>query len=531
MKSAIAKLYRSSLDLIQSQGSVALFVILLSLAVLFYTYIPEAGALIAVLGTISFQLYNCRAYSRCRLICGASILLGCMLYGIILLTLSEAQEAMAFSAMFLWMNLVLLHYYSAKKDFVSELINRLAQTLIAFAYLITIYVIIYLVSYFINNIFGLNFLHSDLLFRSASALSAFVWFMVMFSYKSNPRWQPGRFFNMLFGIMIPRLSIVAGFLALIYLLQVSLGYREDMAFRYIYYPFIILFYMVFIFSWVCSTSHRERKIIIFLFMALTLVSSFFILKRQLTIPSQQYSSIYSLLLNLLFFLYNLALLRRWTTIDIRFSQAAALMALIVFMPLIGYVNYTNFVTYTGKFPNLVPHYSLGEIFSRQKEESNLAYFQAIRQLQNNADQSKENPAVTKDNVHFTTSTSYVNISPGGFSYMAVGVTTNMHAPYSYQGVTLTLSEDRKILQISEAGKPPRLVPIYDLARQAAEHFRQESEPAAGKPDPIDMEPLIIRDENYLLIIQAYNYINFSSPPRPGKKPEIETNIRFTLLVK
>ena len=91
------------------------------------------------------------------------------------------------------------------------------------------------------------------------------------SYKEDPEGpaEPSKFFTVVFGIILPKASIITGILANIYLVLILLGLREDTRFFYTYYPYVAIFYLFYLASFRSSESSRTQQILCFLFITLT----------------------------------------------------------------------------------------------------------------------------------------------------------------------------------------------------------------------------------------------------------------------
>ncbi len=483
MKTFLKDSLEEGKHLLRQQAALFAVILLFSVVILFSPYVPDLWFLYFVMTALIFQIHNTRnCHLPHHMDLYGGVILGAGLYAVHLLTYSDALVFSAGCIQSLWLSLNLIVFYSSRERYVPELVNRIGQTLIASFYLAVIYGIVYLISYFINQIFVLHFLYSSLLFRSASAAAFFVFFVVLFSRKSRGEWKPGPLFRMLFGKIIPRLSMAAGTLAVVYMLQVLLGYREDFALLSHYYPFLILFYLAFAFSFSCPVKSGEQRVVTLLFIAITAVSMAFIVKREITIPAQQYSSLYALVINALFLLYNTELLVRRTAVSVRLSVVAAAAALIVFFPLLGYMGYTHFTIYQKQGENMVPQYSMEKIWNGKLQENQMEVFTHLR---NTADKTAE---VKRDQVYFSANQTGLEISLTPYTDMRMNAEMNSDKPYVYRDLTLVPSADRKSFDVLIRGNLVQTVPVYDMIQEG------------NKKDP-----LLIRGDEYMLIIYGYHY--------------------------
>ena len=126
------------------------------------------------------------------------------------------------------------------------------------------------------------------------------------SYKEDPAGPPApnSFFTVVFGIILPKASIVTGILANIYLVLILLGLREDTRFFYTYYPYVAIFYLFYLASFRSSESSRTQQILCFLFITLTTLCLILIGKRVINEPVLWLNTIYVSAFNLIFLVHN-----------------------------------------------------------------------------------------------------------------------------------------------------------------------------------------------------------------------------------
>ena len=436
-----------------------------------------------------------------NLMLAVGIILGTVLYLTFLFTYYAALRFSVLNLVALWNIGNLIVFYSSAKNYVSELVNRICKTLIAFSYAIIVHIAILIIYYFIVQIFALRFIQTDMLFMFSFDLSigSFVWFIVLFSDKSRTDWHPGTFFNTLFGTIIPKLSIVSGVLAIIYMIQVFFNYREDISLLTTYYPFIVVFYMTFIFSYCCRTRQKEQRLVNCLFIVLTMISIAFILKRQITIPSQQYSSLYALIVNGIFLVYNMYLFFKTKTVTIHLSFVAAAIAIIVFLPIFGYSSYTAFTTYTKYNNELIPEYSLEKIFALKLKTNSLEDFYSKN------DHKQQPVPNTIDRVDFYTADKPTDISISLYKNMRTDAIIDSDNAYTYRNLNIVPSDNGKTFDIFANDIQDKTVSIYDMA----------------KTSKVDDSPLMIQGEGYLLIIYKYSYQKNGS--------RITHNMQFSIL--
>ena len=94
------------------------------------------------------------------------------------------------------------------------------------------------------------FTFDDLIFKVLAAINIFICMSMLCTYKEEPDGppEPNTFYNVVFGIILPKASIITGILANIYLVLILLGLREDARFLYTYYPYVAIFYLFYLAS-------------------------------------------------------------------------------------------------------------------------------------------------------------------------------------------------------------------------------------------------------------------------------------------
>lgn len=458
-------------------------------------FIPAHYIMAYILMNIALFMYGETRNSR-RIL---TIVLGAIAYGTYITTYHEAVLHIIYCGLGLSFIYNIVNYFTNKELYVPQIVNAFRQLLIAFTYGILVYGIIYLITFFINNIFSLNLFGNSYLFRVSTGLAWFVYWMVAFSMPAPKATVGGPFFTALFGKLIPKLSLVAGVLAIIYMFQMLIGVRPDMVFMWSYYPYVVLFYIAFVLSFHTGKVTREHWWILSIFIVLTCIAIAFILKRQWTIPSQQYSAIYPLIVNLLFLAFNIYLLRMRVGITALLSKLVLALAIAMFTPIIGAIGYWQITTYTGESPETwIPHYDVGKFMAKRNERSELDDFNRFGKPF--AFMRKPSKDSAGGETHIPVTYHYMASEAGGFDitgakHMYAKAYLSGHGESILQGrFKVTLSEEHKVMNVYENEALILTAPIFDIVSKIP------------KETPLsDRKPLIFSNQQIIVIVSDYDY--------------------------
>ncbi len=474
---------------------IVLPIIAASAVIIANRWVPEDMFLVLVLLNVSTTFFNSTkddaAFSlwqpRSYLFKVLTLLAAGGLYAVHLLTYSPALLFSAEQVLILWTIYNGLQYATSKEQYISYMVHAFRQGLVAFTYFAVVYGIIYLIAFFVNNIFNLNLFANSYLHHFAFALALLIGMLVLFSLKYEESLHGGPFFTTLFGKLIPKLSLLAGVLATIYLGQMLFGFRPDMQFFYSYYPYIIFFYVAFVLSFHANVEHKERNKLLLIFCVLTALTMAFIVKRQVTIPSQQISSIYSLIVNALFFAYNIYLLKTSKPIGTALTKLVLAIALVVCMPVVGFFSYKEFVTYTGPKEQLVAHYDMAEIISKKDERNNLDRF-ARKGDARTAQAEGEGPNA----VFFDSSREPSSLSVEGKANVYMQEQLEIGKNHQYGNILVQFSADGKVLELYENGTRAVTVPLYEQVKEQQEQKKKSV-------------PIVVETEKVKLYVVQYQY--------------------------
>ncbi|NLY72358.1 MAG: hypothetical protein GX079_01515 [Tissierellia bacterium] len=346
-------------ELIKSQMEDNLFlsilILLLGLNQLVYSYIPGALLLNLLLLGFIFQAYN-TSNKKTILLIGALALLG--LFGLGISTEFEFLRESIYSLAVLWITVGLISFTLKKENFLEEFYFQAFRLALALVYFTILYVAIYLISFLIDQIFFLNLPYDGLIFRMANSLASMLGLFVLFSKRQKV--AMGGFFQPLFKKILPKLSLILGALALVYHLQILLGFIE-VYYSGVFYLFMGLFFFAYLLSFWGEEDSKEKSIILVFFMALSLLH--ILVKADIFSRVQvSYTSrglYHDLLASLAFIVYGLVLLKDKKRLG-DFRWLAVFLSLLLFLPPLGYSLYDRygFDEMATKSPSILAEFSL-----------------------------------------------------------------------------------------------------------------------------------------------------------------------------
>lgn len=317
-----------------------------SLSIPFEEHIPAYGFLIFLMTAFMLGVSSLSLQSRNNLWIAGMAAGAFVLYG-----------AYLFSTRYLWIDslenislgllvLAVLKYYCWPEDFIGECIGRLRQTLIAAGYFLTLVVMAYIIFYFLGLILNINLFTNAWLFRAILAVSSYIAWATFFAYTYQPLTVPGKFFYTLFARIVPIGMFIAFVLAAIYLIQVLLGYRDDIPLLYVYYPGVVWCFLFYLLGTYCGLSQQVQQRLTWVFILLTVLVFAILIKRFLYLPAYQVNFIYPFLANSFFLWYLLDLLYKQRGFSYRFFYLGIAIIALVFTPFIGYQAYQSITHYT-----------------------------------------------------------------------------------------------------------------------------------------------------------------------------------------
>ena len=250
---------------------------------------------------------------------------------------------------YLWLySMIALYFTSPGEHYIGEIINRIKRIGITLV-TSTLYNIVIIMSlWFFFIIVDQPFNFEETIFKVLASINMFICLSMVCSYKEDPAGPPApnSFFTVVFGIILPKASIITGILANIYLVLILLGLREDTRFFYTYYPYVAIFYLFYLASFRSSESSRTQQILCFLFITLTTLCLALIGKRVINEPILWLNTIYVSAFNLIFLVHNIYSLVKGLKPSVHTTVMALALGAVLLTPFIGYTTYREFVTYT-----------------------------------------------------------------------------------------------------------------------------------------------------------------------------------------
>ena len=250
---------------------------------------------------------------------------------------------------YLWLySMIALYFTSSGEHYIGEIINRIKRIGITLV-TSTLYNIVIIMSlWFFFIIIDQPFDVEETIFKVIASINIFICLSMVCSYKEDPEGpaEPSKFFTVVFGIILPKASIITGILANIYLVLILLGLREDTRFFYTYYPYVAIFYLFYLASFRSSESSRTQQILCFLFITLTTLCLALIGKRVINEPILWLNTIYVSAFNLIFLVHNIYSLVKGLKPSVHTTVMALALGAVLLTPFIGYTTYREFVTYT-----------------------------------------------------------------------------------------------------------------------------------------------------------------------------------------
>lgn len=226
-------------------AAAAVFIVLVGISQLFYTYIPNALYLnyLFVFSGILLTA-ECMQYMQTKrkgIVVMLQLLFIAGVYTMLLLTLSTFTETVCFSLIYLYCTAAVIAFFSAQ-DFTAEFKQRLVHVIIAFLFFAAVYAVVYSIVFLLDAIFVLGIRFTDsIIFRITNAAAAVTGLAVLGCYRSKPLVH-SKFFILMFKTLLPVLLLPFGILCLVYLLKYiiapSAGHYGGL---YLYYSIAGLF--------------------------------------------------------------------------------------------------------------------------------------------------------------------------------------------------------------------------------------------------------------------------------------------------
>lgn len=398
------------------------------------------------------------------------------------------------NAVYLWLYAMITLYFTSKgASYIGILIDRLKRIGMTLVTSILYTIVIIAIIWFVLIILGETFSLSSTIAKMLGALNIFICTTMICSYEEKVGGppEPSPFFRTVFGVLIPKASIITGVLANVYLVLILVGLREDARFLYTYYPYVAIFYLFYLASFRSGQATKTQRILCFLFVSLTILCLALIGKRVVNEPVLWLNTVYLVLFNGIFLVYNSYTLLKNFVPGLHTSLMALVLGTVLFMPVLGYTSYYKFTSYRQIEGTWWPHFDIAKTFSPDYES-----YKHDLDLENKA--IKEQDEKTRDNlVEFTSGDYQGPMSVEGYSMLIPSITlysydmpdkadSNSHA--DYDGISFDLVNKGTDLVVSRPDGSSHAIPIYDLMKAGVS---------------TDGAPYIVEGKDFKLFIYRY----------------------------
>ena len=228
-----------------------------------------------------------------------------------------------------------------------------------------------------------------------------------------------------------------------------------------------IFYLFYLASFRSGQATKTQRILCFLFVSLTILCLALIGKRVANEPVLWLNTIYLVLFNGIFLVYNSYTLLKNFVPGLHTSLMALALGMVLFMPVLGYTSYYKFTSYRQIEGTWWPHFDIAKTFSPDYES-----YKHDLDLENKA--IKEQDEKIRDNlVEFTSGDYQGPMSVEGYSVLIPSITlysydmpdkadSNSHA--DYDGISFDLVNKGTDLVVSRPDGSNHTIPIYNLMK-------------------------------------------------------------------
>ncbi len=464
----LKEVYRAIGEMWARSRLLLIFILLLGVNQLVYSYVAGALVLNLLLLAASLSLYNLSGKERFNLygLLTSLLVLGLYLVGIFT-DYEFLQESVVFTASFIIVvNFIIFTF--KREDFLNNFYLALFQMATALLYFIILYGVIYLISFLVDQVFFLKLPYDGIVFRLANSLASMLGLFVLFS-KREEELSMSRFFEPLFKKILPKLSLVFGSLSLVYHFQILLGFTRDY-YSGTFYSLMGLFFLFYLLSYWQEEASKEKGLLLGLFILLAL--SHLMIKFNLLGRVEDYErgrGIYHELLAVLsFVVYALVFLRDTGKMAL-VRWLAIFLAMLLLMPPLGYALYDRY-----DFSDMTKKTSsLWDDFHRRRED----------------------PVAEEEGFYFYYNAKGQDVtSIEGYRYLAqVNLFYDIKF-FSYEDLEVLATSDGKFLEIKRAGKEESL-DIYSAAKALGDDKYEIDSPLV-----FELEELGLR-----IYVDSYSY--------------------------
>ena len=338
-----------------SSPSVFFFVLAAGISQLFYKYIPNAMHLNFLFSFSVVLLCNDRikaatARTKLMIFCGQIAVLTAM-YFTGLFTLNKNVELAYISLICLYCICAFIFFFPTK-DFLTEFKLRFIHFLVSLLFFGAVYCVLLVIIFFINAIFDLDIVFTEsIIFRITNATATIIALTVFAVYRTKPLVH-SKFFSLMFQKLLPVLLVPLGILGLIYLIKYA---RFPYSTEGISFPLYYLAVGSIVLCLLMIQHFKDRQGIVRLMLGLLGIASLLFivaLLRDRAINAWKYGGIgfsvsdkpplHEIGINSLLAVYFFYAALSGKNITANIRTVMAVIAVILFLPVIGFYNYAYF---------------------------------------------------------------------------------------------------------------------------------------------------------------------------------------------
>ena len=363
-----------------SSPTVFFFVSAAGISQLFYKYIPNAIHLnflfsFSVVLLCNDKIRAAAVRTKVIIFSGQTAALTAM-YLTGLLTLNKNIELVYLSLIYLYCICAFIFFFPTE-DFLKEFKLRFIHVLVSLLFFGAIYCTLFITVFLINAIFDLDIVFTEsIIFRITNATATIIALTVFAVYRSKPLIH-SKFFTLMFQKLLPVLLVPLGILGLVYLIKYA---RFPYSTEGISFPLYYLVLGSIVLCLLMIQHFKDRQGIVRLMLGLLGIASLLFiaaLLRERAINAWKYGGIgfsvsdkppvHEIAANGLLAFYFFAAAFSGKNITANIRTVTAVIAVILFLPVIGFYNYAYF-----KQENIIkPRSAFAEfILERKRKNTN-----------------------------------------------------------------------------------------------------------------------------------------------------------------
>ena len=338
-----------------SSPSIFFFVLAAGISQLFYKYIPNAIHLnflflFSVVLLCNDKIKAAATHVKVIIFCCQTAALTAM-YLTGLLTLNKNIELVYLSLIYLYCICAFIFFFPTE-DFLKEFKLRFIHFLVSLLFFGAIYCILFISIFLINAIFDLDIVFTEsIIFRITNATATIIALTVFAVYRTKPLVH-SKFFSLMFQKLLPVLLVPLSILGLIYLIKYA---RFPYSTEGIPFPLYYLVLGSIVICLLMIQHFKDRQGIVRLMLGLLGIASLLFivaLLRDRAINAWKYGGIgfsvsdkpplHEIAANGLLAFYFFAVAFSGKNITANIRTVIAVIAVILFLPVIGFYNYAYF---------------------------------------------------------------------------------------------------------------------------------------------------------------------------------------------